>query len=148
VFIAAGALALLAAATPAAAAKKTPPRLAAPQIVSGTPQLVHAYAAPATSQYVSDFPQPLVVHLTRPAAKVRFWCPATHCKLRVVDEADDPGHRVDPSTYEAVIKQGTATLRVGLSTDLPGHFEVFAQTVDGDDNLTGPKTPPFELWSE
>ena len=97
---------------------------------------------------MSDFPQPLVVHLTRTAAKVRFWCPATHCKLRVVDETDDPGHRVDPATYEEVIKKGTSTLHMGLATDLPGHFEVFAQTVDGDDKLTGPKTPPFELTAQ
>lgn len=152
--LAAGALAVAAALGPASAATTPHPApskakaLSAPVIVSGTPQTAPAYAAPATSQYVVDFPQALVVRLDRSAAKVRFTCPATHCKLRVADENDDPGHRVDASTYEEVIKQHTSTLKMGLAVDLPGHYLVYAQTVDADDTPTGPKTPPFELTAQ
>jgi hypothetical protein len=150
--LAAGALAVAAALSPAAAATTPHPApakaLSALVIVSGTPQTAPAYAAPATSQYVVDFPQALVVRLDRSAAKVRFTCPATHCKLRVADENDDPGHRVDASNYEEVIKNHTSTLKMGLAVDLPGHYQVYAQTVDADDTLTGPKTPPFELTAQ
>ena len=150
--LAAGALAVAAVLGPAAAATTPRPApakaLSAPVIVSGTPQTTVAYAAPATSQYVADFPQPLVVSIDRAAAKIRFTCPATHCGLRVADEANDPGHRVDASTYEEVIKKHTSTLKMGLAFDFPGHYQVYAQTVDGDDNPTGPKTPPFELTAQ
>jgi hypothetical protein len=37
---------------------------------------------------------------------------------------------------------------MGLAVDLPGHYQVYAQTVDADDTLTGPKTPPFELTAQ
>ena len=55
---------------------------------------------------------------------------------------------MDASNYEEVIKNHTSTLKMGLAVDLPGHYQVYAQTVDADDTLTGPKTPPFELTAQ
>ena len=130
------------------AADASPAPLPTPAIVSGTPQTVHAYVAPATSQYVAEFPKPLVVRITGKYDHVRFSCPALHCGLHVADEANTPGTRVNARSYDAVVKNGTASLQIGLATDLPSAVSmVYAQAVDSDGTL-GPKSAPFVLSSQ
>ena len=143
-----GALAAAALAVLAVAAAPTPAPLPAPALVSGTPQTAHAYVAPATSQYVTDFPKPLVVRVTGKYDHVRFSCPAVRCGLRVADENNTPGTRVNVHSYDAGVKNGAATLQMGVATDLPsGVSMVYAQVVDSDSTL-GPRSAPFLLRSQ
>jgi hypothetical protein len=115
-------------------------------IVSGTPQSEPAYAGSSTNQYQTDFPKPLVVHLTSRPAKaphVRYSCPAPHCTLRVPNEPDS-GNRVSQSEYDVTTVHEQAALTIGLGTDLPGRYVVYAQAIP-DGGPPGPKSAPFEL---
>jgi hypothetical protein len=142
--------ACLAAATAIAvlcAAHPTPPTSPiGATIVSGTPQSAHAYAAPGATNYITDFPKPLVARIVGThlnTHRMRFTCISKRCSLDVPNEPEG-GHRVNQSSYELDAKHGQAALQIALTTNEPGTYAVVAEPV-GDGNRRITRSAPFVL---
>jgi hypothetical protein len=127
-------------------AGKKPKLTIGARIVSGTPQSAHAYVSPGAPTYVTEFPQALVVHLVGKhinAHRVRFSCAQKQCALGV--PVEPPGGKVtNAATYEVEAVRDQAALKITLTTNRPGTFEVYAAPVgDGDEIIR--RSAPFVL---
>jgi hypothetical protein len=116
------------------------------RVVSGTPQSAHAYVSPGAPTYVTEFPQPLVVHLVGKhinTHRVRFTCAQKQCALGVPVEPPG-GKAMGAATYEVEAVRDQAVLKVTLTTNRPGTYEVYAAAVgDGDEIIR--RSAPFVL---
>ncbi|MDB5093975.1 MAG: hypothetical protein JWO85_2076 [Candidatus Eremiobacteraeota bacterium] len=123
-----------------------PKRTIGARVVSGTPQSAHAYVSPGAPTYITEFPQALVVHLVGKhinAHRVRFTCAQKHCALGVPVEPSG-GKVMNAATYEVEAVHDQAALKITLTTNRPGTFEVYAEPVgDGDEIIT--RSAPFVL---
>ena len=118
------------------------------QIVSGTPQVAHAYVAPAAPIYVTEFTQPLVVRVSgakNPKQGVRFFCVTKGCTLPPQEQPD--GTRIDPRTFEVPTKNGKASISVTIATATPQTVEVYAQAVAGPGERAV-RSGPFRLTEQ
>jgi hypothetical protein len=116
------------------------------RVVSGTPQSAHAYVSYGAPAYVTEFPQALVVHLVGKhinAHRVRFTCAQKQCALGVPVEPPG-GKSMGSGTYEVEAVHDQAALKITLTTNRPGTFQVYAAPVgDGDEIIK--KSTPFVL---
>jgi hypothetical protein len=116
------------------------------RIVSGTPQSAHAYVSPGAPTYVTEFPQALVVHVVGKhinTHRVRFTCAQKECALGVPVEPPG-GKAVGSATYEVEAVNDQAALKITLTTNRPGTFQVYAAPVgDGDERIR--RSAPFVL---
>ncbi len=154
--LAAAVLAFAAAAHPAPPPKGAPPAARAPsvtvrvEIVSGTPQRDHAYAAYDVSKYITDFSRPLVVRITgvkdanTVQRRVQFTCVSQDCGLGDPDQPEG-GDRKGPDNYSILTKGGKASLRARITHTEPfGTFTVYAEAVGKAGERTV-KSGPFTL---
>jgi hypothetical protein len=129
-----------------AAARREPKLTIGARVVSGTPQSAHAYVSPGAPTYITEFPQALVVHLVGKhinAHRVRFTCAQKQCALGVPVEPAG-GKVMNAATYEVEAVRDQAALKITLTTNRPGRFEVYAAPVgDGDEIIT--RSAPFVL---
>jgi hypothetical protein len=95
-------------------------------IVSGNRQIGTAYADCCKSQYVTEFPKPLVVRMEgRPVKggppRVYFRCETPHCALASTDQPDEGTfvERTDETTYKAQIVKGVASIRIATEAAQP-----------------------------
>jgi len=116
------------------------------RVVSGTPQSAHAYVSPGAPTYVTEFPKALVVRVVGKhinAHRVRFTCVQKQCALGVPVEPPG-GKAMGAATYEVEAVHDQAALKITLTTNRPGTFEVYAAPVgDGDERTT--RSAPFVL---
>jgi hypothetical protein len=116
------------------------------RVVSGTPQSARAYVSPGAPTYITEFPQALVVRLVGKrinAHRVRFTCVQKQCALGVPVEPAG-GKVMNAATYEVEAVHDQAALKITLTTNRPGTFEVYAAPVgDGDEIIT--RSAPFVL---
>jgi hypothetical protein len=131
------AAAVLALVAPAHAPVHPPPLHAKPKpatpavtltahIVSGNGQVGRAYAECCKAQYVTEFPNPLVVRIEgRPVhggpPRVYFRCETPHCALASTDQPDDGKfvERTNETTYKAQIVKGVASIRIATEAAQP-----------------------------
>lgn len=108
-------------------AKAKPPRpTLTAHIVSGNGQVGRAYAECCKAQYVTEFPNPLVVRIEgRPVdgglPRVYFRCETPHCALASTDQPDEGKfvERTNPTTYKAQIVKGVASIRIATEAAQP-----------------------------
>ena len=123
-------------------AKRAPDRVVRAVIDSGNAQTAWAYAEPAKSKYVTEFPKLLQVRI--PAwpredaeRRVRFVCVTPGCTFAAADQPND-GKFVDhvhPSVYDAHLTKGTAFVKIAIDADRPtGVYTVTAtpRTAEGE----------------
>ena len=106
--------------------KRAPDRVIRAVIDSGDAQTAQAYAEPAKSKYVTEFPKLLQVRI--PAwpreggeLRVRFACVTPGCTFAAADQPND-GKFVDhvhPSVYDGHITKGTAFVKIAVEGDRP-----------------------------
>jgi hypothetical protein len=115
-------------------------------VVSGTPQSAHAYVSPGAPTYVTEFRDALVVRLVGKhinTHRVRFTCAQKDCALGVPVEPPS-GKAIGSATYEVEAVNDQAALKITLTTNRPGTFQVYAAPVgDGDEHIT--RSAPFVL---
>jgi hypothetical protein len=131
-------VALTAGARPSPHGRHPPPiRIVRAEIVSGTPQFAHAYAAPAEKKYYAEFPEALTVRWRGVPSRdgervVRFTC-VTECSFRATDQPDQGKHitRVTDveNAYDAKVVGGKAAVRVTVEGDTLGRYTVRAEPV-------------------
>lgn len=89
------------------------------QALAGNGQSGHAYASPAATLYVTDFPQELVVRVTgvppgEDKRLVRFRCVTKGCKLAPAENGENV-ERVDAAAYDVTIVRDRASVRIAVA---------------------------------
>ena len=103
-------------------------------IAGGNAQSAQAYAEPAKSKYVTEFPRLLEVRVPGwPAEgdkqRVRFHCATPGCVLASTDQPNDGKYvdRIDPTTYDGHITKGKSFVKIAVEADAPiGTYTVTA----------------------
>jgi hypothetical protein len=108
------------------------------EIVAGNGQTAPAYAEPAKSKYITEFPQVLVVHVAGwpddgGTRRVIFHCETKDCvfaKPEQPNEGKDIDDRPDsePATYKVHIVKGRASLKIAIDADRPSATYVVTAT--------------------
>jgi hypothetical protein len=134
-------------------AKRAPDHVVRAVIDSGNPQTAAAYAEPAKSKYVTEFPTLLKVRVPAwsrdgGARRVRFQCVSDGCVLASTDQPNDGKFvdRVNPAAYDGHITNGTAFVKIAVEADRPaGVYTVTATPRTGKGERAVPAT--FTLTS-
>jgi len=106
---------------------RAPDRVVRAVIDSGNTQTARAYAEPAKSKYVTEFPTVLKVRVPAwlrdgGARRVRFACVSDGCVLASTDQPNEGKFvdRVNPAAYDGHITNGTAFVKIAVEADRPG----------------------------
>ena len=111
---------------PATHAKPVPAVTLRAEIAGGNMQTAQAYAEPAKSKYVTEFPRLLEVRVPGwpsegDKQRVRFHCVTPRCVLASTDQPTDGKYvdRVDPTTYDGHVTKGKAFVKIAVEADAP-----------------------------
>ena len=131
--IAAGLFVMSGLAVTAVAAAASATRSAAITIVSGTPQTATAYVAQHGPRFETTFDAALVVKTVPKDVTVRFRCITHDCQFAPSEQP--VANRVDPGAFDYKTKNGTASIKLIIST-------VTVETVTVSATVMGGPHPP------
>ena len=98
-------------------------------IKSGSQQSAHAWAAPGTKLYETQFGAALVVTVTPADAKIRYRCVTPGCVLPPQEQGEGI-NRVDTRTFDVDADKGIASIKLIVRTQSVQPVIVRAQAAD------------------